>query len=265
MKAYEIWDDENQLSIGVLQYFDKEQRYIIELQDNLDEWTAPLLFTNYVKRGIYTIPRQESYLWVKERVIPSGRQNIDDILRNHKMAAYDEMRILELARGKCSQDSMSIKKIDRLPSFVVERQKKNLVDCCMCDHYVVLCFFADHVVKKLALEQLKDVSGIDKVMQNQLLFESGMVGTGGYCLTFNDSIDIPAKFLYDVRNEMPIESMDFETYVQKNIWDTTQVCDALSCTRQNLSYMLRKESLSPLKTDVKGNLYMKGDVLKNKW
>ena len=62
MKAYEIWDDENQLSIGVLQYFDKEQRYIIELQENLDEWTAPLLFTNYVKRGIYTIPRQESYL-----------------------------------------------------------------------------------------------------------------------------------------------------------------------------------------------------------
>ena len=50
MKAYEIWDDENQLSIGVLQYFDKEQRYIIELQENLDEWTAPLLFTNYVKR-----------------------------------------------------------------------------------------------------------------------------------------------------------------------------------------------------------------------
>ena len=49
MKAYEIWDDENQLSIGVLQYFDKEQRYIIELQENLDEWTAPLLFTNYVK------------------------------------------------------------------------------------------------------------------------------------------------------------------------------------------------------------------------
>ena len=160
---------------------------------------------------------------------------------------------------------MSIKKIDTLPSFVVERQKKNLVDCCMCDHYVVLCFFADHVVKKLALEQLKDVSGIDKVMQNQLLFESGMVGTGGYCLTFNDSIDIPAKFLYDVRNEMPIESKDFEIYVQKNIWDTTQVCDALSCTRQNLSYMLRKESLSPLKTDVKGNLYMKSDVLKNKW
>lgn len=29
--------------------------------------------------------------------------------------------------------------------------------------------------------------------------------------------------------------------------------------------MVKKQMLSPIKTEVKGNLYLKGDVLKNKW
>ncbi len=70
MRIYEIWDGESDLPVGILQYFEKERTYIIELQDYLDEWTALLLFSSFVRRGIYTMPRQESYLWVKERMIP---------------------------------------------------------------------------------------------------------------------------------------------------------------------------------------------------
>ena len=35
----------------------------------------------------------------------------------------------------------------------------------------------------------------------------------------------------------------------------------LECSRQNLAYMLNKDILKPIKEDVKGNLYLKGDVL----
>ena len=265
MKIYEIWDGENKRSVGILQYFEKERTSVIELQEDLDEWTAPLLFAGFVKKGIFTIPRQDSDLWIKERVIPSGRQNIAAILNNHKMPEYDEMKILEISKGKCSQDSLTIKKIDTLPAYVLERQKKNLVDCCMCDENSVLCFFKDDTVKKISLEQLQGVEGIDKVTKNQSLFATGLVGTGGYCLTFNDSIDIPAKTLYETTAEIPIRKSDFEAFVKRNVWDTAQICEALSCTRQNISYLLKKEWLSPLKTDVKGNLYLKGDILKNKW
>lgn len=265
MKIYEIWDEESNRSIGILQYFEKERCYVIELQDDLDEWTAPLLFTSFVSRGIYTIPRQESYIWVKERVIPSGRQNIGAILSHHKMAQYDEMKMLEISRGRCSQDHLCIKKIDALPTFVVERQHKNLTDCCMCDGNAVLCLFADDTARKLPLDSLKALDGVEKVLRNQDLFESGMVGTGGYCLTFNDSIDIPAKDLYEMKEELPIGKRDFELFVQKNIWDTAKACDALTCSRQNITYLVRRENLTPLQTDVKGNLYLKGDVLRNKW
>ena len=238
MRIYEILDSENEMSVGILQYYEKEQTYIIELQEYLDEWSAPLLFTSYVKKNIYTIPRDISFLWVKERVIPSGRQNIKAILDTHKLAKYDEMKMLEISAGKCSQDSLYIKKLDELPEFVVKRRKKNLVDCVICEENTVLCFFEDETVKKVSL---------------------------GYCITFNDSIDIPSYVLYNVENSLPLKKKDFDNFINKNILDTSEICDILECTRQNVSYMLRKGLISPVKAEVKGNLYLKGDVLKNKW
>ena len=265
MRIYEILDSENEMSVGILQYYEKEQTYIIELQEYLDEWSAPLLFTSYVKKNIYTIPRDISFLWVKERVIPSGRQNIKAILDTHKLAKYDEMKMLEISAGKCSQDSLYIKKLDELPEFIVKRRKKNLVDCVICEENTVLCFFEDETVKKVSLGQIEKVDGVDKVMRNLALFESGKVGTGGYCITFNDSIDIPSYVLYNVENSLPLKKKDFDNFINKNILDTSEICDILECTRQNVSYMLRKGLISPVKAEVKGNLYLKGDVLKNKW
>lgn len=103
MKIFEIIDAENALLIGVLLYYEKERTCMIELPEYLDKWTAPLLFTSYVKRKIYTIPRDISFLWVKERVIPSGRQNIKDILAQHHLQSYDEMKFLEISEGRCSR------------------------------------------------------------------------------------------------------------------------------------------------------------------
>ena len=265
MKIYEILDSEMKQAVGVLQYYEKEQTYIIELQEYLDEWSAPLLFTSYVRRNIYTIPRDISFLWVKERVIPSGRQNINEILNNNRLVRYDEMKMLEISSGRCSQDHLYIKELDCLPEFVKKRKQHNLIDCVLSEKNTVVCFFKDGTVKKIALDQLTEVDGVDKVMKNTALFESGEVGTDGYCLTFNQSIDVPVKKLYEIEEALPIKKTDFDNFVRKNILDTTDTCDILECTRQNVAYMVKKQMLSPIKTEVKGNLYLKGDVLKNKW
>ena len=90
MKIFAIIDEETTLLTGILLYYEKEGTCVIELPEYLDEWTAPLLFTSYVKKKIYTIPRDISFLWVKERVIPSGRQNINDILAHHNIWKREE-------------------------------------------------------------------------------------------------------------------------------------------------------------------------------
>lgn len=100
---------------------------------------------------IYTIPRDISFLWVKERVIPSGRQNIGDILAHHHMQSYDEIKFLEISEGRCSQDSLCIRKIDRLPEYVSRRRETNAVDCVLLEDCRLLCFFANEEVKKIDL------------------------------------------------------------------------------------------------------------------
>ena len=115
MKNYEIYDYENKLHIGILLYYEKSKTFIIELSEDLDEWTAPLLFSGYVKQRKYTIPRDISLLWVRERIVPNTRQNIDSILNTHHLKEYDEMKILEIANGKCAQDSLMIRNIVELP------------------------------------------------------------------------------------------------------------------------------------------------------
>ena len=265
MKIYEIFDDENKISIGVLLYYEKQRSFIIELQDNLDEWSAPLLLTNFVKKGIYTIPKEISFMWVQERIIPSGRQNIGDILIRYKLKSYDEMKLLELSEGRCSQDNLFIRKIDELPDYVIARQKKTVVECLIRENNTILCFFADESVRKVDLSKIVEVEGVEKIIANEVLFQSGKVGTGGYSVVFNDSIDIPAAVLYESGVKIPIKLSDFIAFIRKNVYDTTESCYMLECSRQNISYLVKQQQLSPVKEEVKGNLYLKGDIINNQW
>lgn len=265
MKIYEILDEENKINIGVLLYFEKKKEFIIELQSNIDEWMAPLLFTNLVKNQIYTVPRKMAYMWVKERIIPSGRQNISEILKNHKMEVYDEMKFLELSKGKCSQDSMYIRKIDELPEYVIERRKRNVVDLVVCDGWKILCFFENDIVKRVDMTELSYVDGISKIINNKKLYQSCKVGTGGYSITFDDAIDISSSILYEHGDILPVSRNDFICFARNNLLDTSECCELLECSRQNVSYMIRHEQLNPIKEDIKGNLYLKGEVVKNMW
>lgn len=126
MKIYAIHDKEahEDLALGYLFYYEKANACIIELDDCLDEWEAPVLFQGLVKKGIYTVPEDIAMLWVRERVIPSGRQNIGSILKNAKLNEYDEMALLTLSKGECSQDSCYIEQIksEELPEKIRKRQ-----------------------------------------------------------------------------------------------------------------------------------------------
>ena len=265
MKIFEIYDNENVLSIGVLLYYEKEKTFIIELQEYLDEWNAPLLFSSLVKRGIYSVPRNLSLTWVQGRIIPPGRQNISSILSTHKLKEYDEMKFLEISEGRCSQDNMYIRKLEVIPPFLEERMNHNLLDCTPIGNHNLLCFFRDNTVKKISLTEFTTYTGIDKVLANDLLFKSCRLGTDGFYITFNNSIDIPSWTLYEKGQLVPIEYEDFLSFINNNLVDTSASCALLECSRQNLAYMVGQDQLHPVKENVKGNLYLKKDVLGNMW
>lgn len=261
MKIFELIDDEANISVGCLLYYEKEKSFIIELQDDLTEWTAPLLFAEAVKQNRFTVSRELSLLWVKERIIPSDRQNISNILANAHLSVYNEIDLLERSKGKCSQDHISLRRLDSIPEFVVRRMQNNLKEFVWCGGTFFLSFFNDGTVRKINLLDLSKTMGVEKIVSNELVLQSGHIAAGGYCVTFNDSIDIPAYFLYKSGISIPLSLNDFLCFVRNNIVDSTESCSILECSRQNLSYLVSKNVLTPIKKDVKGNLYTKGNIL----
>ena len=129
MKSYAIIDKdlERTSAVGYLFYYEKSQSFVIELCEDLDEWEAPLLFQGMVKKNIFTIPKEFSLMWVQERIIPSGRQNINSILKNHGLNEYSEIAMLELSGGKCCQDKCYIEEIskEKIPEDIRKRLLKH--------------------------------------------------------------------------------------------------------------------------------------------
>ena len=265
MRILEIRDDYDNREAGILLYYEKSRCFIVELTEGSDEWTAPFFFASYVKKGVFTIPRSDSLAWVRSRIIPPSRQNIDMILRNHHLKEYDEMKFLELSEGRCSQDSLCVKPVAKLPEYVRSRQEHNVTECCILADRKLLCIFADDTVSKIDMSRLVGIKDVDKIINNAQLFESCKVGAGGYFITFNNAIDIQAETLYKEGDRVSLTGSELIGFVRNGFADTTRACELIDCSRQNLSYMVRQGYLMPVKEDVKGNLYLKGDVIKNLW
>lgn len=265
MKSYAIYDEEldRVSAIGYLFYYEKAESFVIELCTDLDEWDAPLLFQGLIRKRIYTVSRDVSLMWVKERVIPSGRQNIGRILKNHKMKEYSEMAFLSLSKGRCSQDSCYISEVPEteIPENIKDRMRRNVWECFPSEDGQLVCMLKDNTVRKVDLTKLinkyKDIS---YVVKNRELLDSVKVGVGGYSVIFNESIEIQSSDLREAGMLLPLTANDFYNFVYRNVLDTTKACDMLQCSRQNLSYLVKEEKIKPVINGTKENMYLKGEI-----
>lgn len=265
MRIFSIIDKEGRrkTTLGYLLCYEKAKQFVVELDSNLDEWTAPVLFQGLVKRGIYTIPSDISRLWVQERVIPSGRQNIGDILRNAHLKEYDELALLALSKGKCSQDNCYLAEISEkeLPEEIQERRKKNVKDCCVIADGKLLCMYYDEVVQKVdPVDLVAYHSQVGHVLKNEALLRSVRVGVGGYGITFNESIAVATADLRAVGVDVGIRQSDVCCMLESLVIDTTTACNRLGCSRQALAYWVKLQKLKPIILGTKENLYLVSEI-----
>ena len=269
MKSYAIYDEQSGGAepIGYLFYYEKAQSFIIELSSDLDEWQAPLLFQGLVKKGIYTIPKDIALMWVRERIIPSGRQNIGEILRTHKLKEYSEIAMLSLSKGRSSQDACYVKEVreDDVPDQIKNRWLDNVIECFTTERGDIVCMFQDNTTRLIRLEKLLEkYPRILHVIKHRELLESVQVGVGGYSISFNESIEIASSDLVEKGELLPLQANDFYGFVQKNIVDTTNACLMIDCSRQNLSYLVKEKRVTPIIQGTKENLYTKGEITRIK-
>jgi hypothetical protein len=128
MKIFAIRDETDLTGkdIAYLIYYEQDKRFYIELPENADPWETPLLLSSFLKRGERTVNAYWSGMWVRQRIVPSDRQNLGQILKDNGLKTYDEFDLLMLADGRCAQDDYYLAPVVEadLPESFVKRFRR---------------------------------------------------------------------------------------------------------------------------------------------
>ena len=253
MKIFAIKENNVVNAVGYLFYYEKTKEFYIELSDGLDEWDIPMLLSSLYKKGERTIGDYWSKTWVSQRIVPSDRQNIGQILRDNKLKRYDEFDLLCLAGGRCEQDDFYITQIksDSLPLEISERRKKRLQNVTIIDNGKVVAFFKNNVIK---ICELHNYCGVNA----ELL-------TDGYGIRVNGQDVITSEELYKNGETVQLTVDDFSLLINDNIVNTVEAMKLLNCTRQYINELVKNKVLHPIKSYDKNTMFLKNEVLSVSW
>ena len=116
MKLFAIRDESaaEQIDLAYLLYYEVEKRFYIELPENADPWETPLLLSSFIKKGKTSVNSYWSKIWVQQRIVPTDRQNLGQVLRDNNLKEYDEFDLLMLSMGRCAQDDYYLVPIEEI-------------------------------------------------------------------------------------------------------------------------------------------------------
>ena len=100
-------------TVAYLNYDESGHKYSIDVPDDVEAGEAPLIISDFISKNERHIGDEWSRRWVRERVIPSERQNIGQILRENGMDHYDEFEFLLMNQGRSCQDECYISEIKK--------------------------------------------------------------------------------------------------------------------------------------------------------
>lgn len=270
MKIFAIRDEsaEVQKDLAYLFYYETERKFYIELPSNADARETPLLLDTFVKRKEMTVDSYWSRIWVQQRIIPPDRQNISEILRDNNLPEYDEFGLLMLAMGKCAQDDYYLVPVEseNLPDEIKNRFSTRVEDVFPLGNFNLLVFFRDGVVKKCdMLKHFKEVEVFRILLSKPDYFKYVEVQPGGYGVSWDINMSVPDFTLYRIGQKVPLKANDFRDFVANKVVDSLEAAEILHCSRQNISDLTAQGKLPSVKTCEKGTLYLKSEVLKQKW
>ena len=117
MRRFEIVDgiQKDARPCALLEYDTGSREFFITIYEGVSENDLPMTLAACAARGIYHIDAKLSRRWVDERIVPSGRQNLGEVLRAHGLDEYDPFELLVQHDGRCAQDDFFIREITEKP------------------------------------------------------------------------------------------------------------------------------------------------------
>ena len=270
MKIFAIRDetDPAQKDLAYLLYYETAKRFYIELPENADPWDTPLLLSSFAKEGVKSINSYWSQLWVQQRIVPSDRQNLGQILKDNKLKAYDEYELLMLGMGRCAQDDYYLVPIteDALPKKIVKRFEKRIEDIVPLSNNSLLVFFRDGLVRKIDLaDYFSSHRQFQVLLQHPELFRHVQIQTAGYGIQWDDNLVISDHELYGMGKRIPLSIEDFKSFVAERIITAPEAAELLNCSRQYINELVKTAKLHPIKASEKNTLFLKSEILQRGW
>lgn len=270
MKIFAIRDEYSDTKdLAYLIYYESEKQFYIELPDGSDEWEVPMLLSQFVKKGETTVNSYWSKVWVQQRIVPTDRQNLGQILKDNGLKQYDEFELLMLGKGRCAQDDYYLEPLDEdnLPEELVNRFNQKIDDVVPLSDYNLLVFFCSGEVKKCNVKKLIDKNrNLKKYLSlDEQRFNTFKLNAGGYGVSWNTDMCISYSELYKCGKSIPLSLDDFISFVSYNIVSSSEASELLDCSRQNINDLVNRNKLQPVKTTAKTTLFLKSDVLKRMW
>lgn len=270
MKIFAIRDETDLAGkdIAYLIYYEQDKRFYIELPENADPWETPLLLSSFLKRGERTVNAYWSGMWVRQRIVPSDRQNLGQILKDNGLETYDEFDLLLLADGRCAQDDYYLASVVEadLPESFVRRFRKKVEDVVPLAKNQLLVFFRDGSVKKCDIESLQaGDKAFSPIRKDEKLFRGVNIQPGGYGVCWGENLNIADDALYDHGKDVPLSLEDFRQFVESRVVNTAEAAELLGCTRQNIDDLIRRGKLHPVKATPKNKLFLKSEIIQRNW
>ena len=270
MKIFAIRDESaaNQIDLAYLLYYELEKRFYIELPEDADPWETPLLLSSFLKKGETSINSYWSKIWVQQRIVPTDRQNLGQVLKDNNLKEYDEYGLLMLSMGRCAQDDYYLVPLeeDQLPKQIQNRFAKLIEDVVPLDNFELLVFFRDGTVKKCSMqERFAHTPAFGVLLKNRDFFYAVNLQPGGHGVEWDVNLSVSAATLYHTGKKVPLTVSDFQNFVVHRIVNVAEAAEILGCSRQNIDYLTKTGKLHPIKSSGKNTLYLKSEVLKRNW
>lgn len=267
MKIFAIRDESarSQKDLAYLLYCERQKTFYIEVPRGRSEWEVPLLISSFVKRGEYTIDAYWSRMWVQQRIVPSDRQNLGEILKENGLSEYDEFKLLVLCGGRCAQDDYYLKAVSEEVEELRERFLKKVEDVLVLQDMHLLIFFRDGKIRKCSLREFFEKNKkFRPLLMYPSFFEEVKVQPGGYGICWNEELAISDRELYQMGDEIPLSAEDFYRYVEKNLINSAEAANILGCSRQNIEKLIDRGKLHPIKRLSRSTLLLKAEVEQRK-
>ena len=266
MRIYALRDEEGSASedLAFLECYERPRSFFFELPPDADPWAMPFILHEFAQRGTHTIDATWSLRWVQSRVLPPERQNLGEVLRENGLSDYDELRLLELTEGRCSQDACYLVPLTsyELPAWYAERVSRRLTDVfALSDFRLMGLFRSGEVVWLSARELLDDRRAFARILRDEGAFRRAVLQAGGHGVQWGERLAISSEELLHAGNSLPLSAEDVALVARQALCGTNEVAQLLGCTRQNVSDLVRRGKLPVCKADGRMQLFLRSDVL----